>query len=239
MNSVGISAALKRGAGLTLLAASLALGGCARSTSSNIPYATKSFHVQPDPLFPEAQTYRLGATDLVQVTVYRAPEVSGEYRVDMVGNLTLPLIGATHVQGLTPAEAAEAVKKSLHGKYYVNPDVSVAVKEATSQRITIDGAVSKPGVYPMVGRTTLLQALAMANGPRGDAKLGKIAIFRQIDGQRMAAAFDLRAIRAAEMEDPIVYASDIIVVDGDTVRPAIRDAFLALPIIGLFRPFLY
>ena len=222
-----------------LLAASLALGGCARSTSANIPYATESFHVQPDPLFPEAQTYRLGATDLIQVSVYRAPEVSGEFRIDMAGNITLPMIGATHVQGLTSAEAAEVVKKRLDGKYYVNPDVYVAVKEATSQRITIDGAVSNPGMYPIAGRTTLLQALALANGPRADAKLGRIAIFRQIDGQRMAAAFDLRAIRANEMEDPLIYASDIIVVDGDTVRPAIRDAFLALPIIGLFRPFIY
>lgn len=239
MNQIVRSAVLRKGSALALVAITLALAGCARSTSSNIPYATEAFNVQPDPLFPDPQQHRLGPTDLIQVAVYRAPEVSGEFRIDGLGNITMPLIGAQHLQGMTPAEAATEIKQNLEGSFYVNPDVGVVVKEAVSQRFTVDGAVNSPGLYPVGPRTTLLQALAMADGASGGAKLGRIAIFRQIDGQRMAAAFDLRAIRAGEMEDPLVYASDVIVVDGNQTRQALRDVLLTLPILGLFRPLVY
>ena len=223
---------------LMLLAMSLALVGCA-SRGSDIPAATEAFNVQPDPLFPGAQNYRLGPSDLITVSVYRAPEVSGEYRVDGAGNIMMPLVGLRQVQGMTPEDLATALRKDLSKTYYVDPDVSVTVKESGSQRFTIDGSVSAPGAYPVVGRTTLMEAVAMAKGATGGANLRRVVVFRQIEGQRMAAAFDLHAIREAKMKDPVIYASDIIIVDGNDTRQMWRDVISTLPLVALFRPFLY
>jgi polysaccharide biosynthesis/export protein len=224
---------------LTLLAVSPMLAGCAGRSMSNIPAATEAFNVQPDPMFPESQNHRLGPSDLINVTVYRAPEVSGDYRVDGAGNIMMPLVGMRPVLGMTPLELAAALNKDLSKTYYVDPDVSVTVKEAASQRFTIDGSVGSPGTYPVTGRTTLMQAVAMAKGAGGGANLRRVVVFRQINGQRMAAAFDLVAIRQAKMTDPLIYASDIIVVDGSRTRQALRDVISTLPIVALFRPFIY
>lgn len=215
----------------------LALAACA-DRRADIPTATAQFNVQPDQLFIENRDYRLGPSDLVTVTVYRAPEVSGDFRVDYTGNIMIPLLGQVPAQGMTSTEFADVLRKRLDGRYYVNPDVSVAIKEAVNQRVTIDGSVNSPGLYPLPGRTTLMQAVALAHGVTGGANLHRVVVFRQINGQRMAAAFDLRKIRETQMEDPLIYASDIIIVDGNETRQAWRDIISTLPLIALFRPFL-
>jgi polysaccharide export outer membrane protein len=95
-----------------------------------------------------------------------------------------------------------------------DPIVVVAVKDAQGEKVTVDGAVTKPGVYPLAGRTTLLQAVALASGP--DPKLAnpkRVAIFRTIHGQRRSAFYDLTQIRTGRAEDPVIYGNDIIVVD--------------------------
>ena len=236
MSTIPRPAAMKTGA--LWFFALLLLAGCG-APNSDIPPPTAAFNVQPDPLFPDSQDYRLGPSDLVAISVYRAPEVSGEYRVDGAGNLMIPLIGLRPVQGMTTTELAGALRKDLGAKYYVNPDISVALKESASQRFTIDGSVGAPGTYPVVGRTTLMQAVATARGASGGANLRRVVVFRQIDGQRMAAAFDLHAIREATMEDPVIYASDIIIVDGNETKQTLRDVISTLPIVALFRPFFY
>ena len=221
-----------------LLALSLAISGCGYRRA-HIPPPTAEFHQQPDPLFAENRDHHLGPSDLVTVSVYRAPEFSGEYRVDAAGNIMMPLLGLMQVQGMTTTQFADALRQQLSGRYYVNPDVSVALKESNSQRVSIDGSVASPGVYPVVGRTTLMEAVARAGGATGNANLRRIVIFRQINGQRHVAVFDLQAIREAQAEDPLVFASDIIVVDGNQTRQVLRDIIGTLPIISLFRPFIY
>ena len=222
--------------GVLLTAMLLTLSACAGRTDE-LPYAPPSFNVEPDSPFAVNPDYRLGPTDLVNVTVFRAPDLTGEYRVDAGGNVVLPLVGETQVQGMTTAEAAEALKRNLSTRYYIDPQVTVALREANSQRITVDGSVQAPGLYPLPGRTTLMQAVAMARGVTQDANLHRVVVFRQIQGQRMAAAFDLESIRRSEMEDPVVYASDVIVVDGDNTRRMWRDIITTIPAIALFAPF--
>ena len=92
---------------------------------------------------------------------------------------------------------------------------------------------------PLIGRTTLMEAVARAGGATGSANMRRVLIFREIDGQRMVAAFDLAAIREAQAEDPEIFAQDIIIVDGSRTRQWYRDFLLTLPVIGLFRPFIY
>ena len=86
------------------------------------------------------------------------------------------------------------------------------------------------------GPTTLLQAIAMAKGISQDANAHRVAVFRQIEGKRMAAAFDLYSIRKGQMEDPEVFSGDIIVVDGSRVKALQNQILMALPVVGIFNP---
>ena len=94
-------------------------------------------------------------------------------------------------------------------------------------------------MYPVNGPMTLVQAIALARGTDDAANPRRVAIFRQIDGKRMAAAFDLTSIRRGQMEDPQVYSGDIIVVDGSNVRAIQREVLTALPILGMFNPLIF
>ena len=83
---------------------------------------------------------------------------------DTGGNLLLPLIGQVRAAGRTPAELSDEIATALKKKYMKDPQVVVSVKEAQGQKITVDGAVGQPGVYPLNGPTTLMQAVSLAKG---------------------------------------------------------------------------
>jgi polysaccharide biosynthesis/export protein len=112
--------------------------------------------------------------------------------------------------------------------------VSVFVKEFTSQRVTMEGAVKKPGIYPLTGKTTLLQAIAMAEGVDPLADLSGVVLFRQVDGRRAAAVYDLRKVRSGELEDPQIYGDDVIVVEQSGSKTAWRRLIESIPVLGIF-----
>ncbi len=192
----------------------------------------------PTPEAPGAtvdQTYRIGPSDLLRLTVFQVESLSfDEIRVDAGGELHLPVIGAITAQGLTATELAQDIERRLGERYLRNPSVSVTVMEAASQKITVDGAVTKAGVYTMRGRTTLMQAIAMAEGPTRTANLRSVAVFRVEGDQRSVAVFDLGAIRAGGAADPVLLGDDVIVVDTSRLNAAMRDIIAALPAFGVF-----
>jgi polysaccharide export outer membrane protein len=118
-----------------------------------------------------------------------------------------------------------------------DPLVTVTVRESSSQKVTIDGAVVQPGIYPIAGNTTLMQAVALARGPDTIANTREVAIFRNTGAQRTAAVFDLSAIRSGKAVDPPVYANDVIVVETSGGRRFLRDLGNVVPFISLFRPY--
>ena len=182
--------------------------------------------------------YRIGAGDELNVRVFQVADLSFEkINVDTAGDLQMPLIGAVRAAGRTPAELSADIASRLSSQYLRNPQVTVTVNEAASQKITVDGAVTKPGVYTMRGSTSLLQAVAMAEGPNRTADLTQVAVFRNIDGQRSVALFDLQAIRQGRMDDPRVQGDDIIVVDTSQTSVWIREIVTALPAFSVFRPY--
>ncbi|MGZ9113797.1 MAG: polysaccharide biosynthesis/export family protein, partial [Brevundimonas sp.] len=136
--------------------------------------------------------------------------------------------------GLTPDELSTDLERRLGERYLRNPQVSVSVSEAASQKITVDGAVTKPGVYEMRGRTTLLQAVAMAEGGTRIADLKKVAIFRSVEGRPMIAVFDLAAIRRGAAADPVVLGDDVVVVDTSRLSARYRDIIEVLPGLAVF-----
>jgi len=136
-----------------------------------------------------------------------------------------------------PELEAELAKRYANG-YLQNPQVTVFIKEYTSQRITLEGAVNKPGIYPITGKTTLLQAIALAGGVDDKvADLGGVVLMRQVNGKRMAAVFDLRQVRRGLMEDPQIFGDDIVVVEQSGSKSAYRRFIESAPAIGVFRWF--
>ena len=185
----------------------------------------------------QAQEYRIGAGDKLNVRVFQVADLSfEELVVDTSGEIQMPLIGVVRAAERTPSQLSSDIATRLSAQYLRDPQVTVTVTEAASQKITVDGAVTKPGVYEMRGTTSLIQAVAMAEGPTRVADLTKVAVFRTINGQRSVALFDLGAIRQGRGDDPAVYGDDIIVVDTSRLSIFMRDAIAALPGLALFRP---
>lgn len=183
----------------------------------------------------EESGYRIGPSDKLALTVFQVADLSfEEIFVDASGKLQLPLLGSVQAAGLTPAELSTYLERRLGEQYLRNPRVSVSVSEAASQKITVDGAVMKPGVYEMRGRTTLLQAVSMAEGGTRIADLKKVAVFRSAEGPPMVAVFDLAAIRRGEAADPILLGDDVVVVDASRLSARYRDIVELLPALGVF-----
>jgi polysaccharide export outer membrane protein len=182
--------------------------------------------------------YRIGVGDKLNVRVFQVEDLSfDQLVVDTSGNIQLPLIGAVGAAGRTAGEMSLDIAARLSAQYLRNPQVTVTVTQAASQKITVDGAVTRPGVYEMRGSTSLLQAVAMAEGPSRVADLSKVAVFRTIEGQRSVALFDLGAIRQGRASDPQVLGDDVIVVDTSRLNSALRDIVSAVPALAAFRPF--
>jgi polysaccharide export outer membrane protein len=181
--------------------------------------------------------YRVGPQDLLDISVFQVPDLSRTVRVNSAGQISLPLIGIVQAGGLTIQELEATIAKQLDAKYLQNPQVTAFVKEYTSQRVTVEGAVKKPGIYPLTGRTSLLQTIAMAEGLDELANLQGVVVFRQVGGKRMAAVFDLAAVRTGKAEDPIIYGDDVVVVEQSGSKSALQKFIQSVPILNVFRFF--
>jgi polysaccharide export outer membrane protein len=113
--------------------------------------------------------YRIGPEDLIEVTVFEDEKLNRAVRVSSQGNISLPLIGVIRVKGLTSTELEREIRDLLSEKYIQNPNVNVFIKEYRSQRISVIGAVEKPGTFDISGQKTLLDLLAMAGGLKEEA----------------------------------------------------------------------
>ena len=178
--------------------------------------------------------YRLGAQDLLEVTVFGVPDLNRAVRVNSNGQISLPLIGGIQAGGKTIPELEKVIGESLEKSYLQNPQVTVFVKEYTSQRITLQGSFKNPGIYPLTGKTTLLQSVAIGGGFAELAEPSRVVVFRMVGGKKMAAAFDMDAISQGAAEDPQVYGDDIVVVSNSTGKSAFQNLLKGLPVLGLF-----
>lgn len=217
--------------------ATATLSGCAGTRGGSIPYNVANFG-RADPLSASMlpEDYQIAPMDTLSVKLVGDDTVDGDYVVDLMGNISMPLIGDVRAAGLTPRQLHDLLAKKLGEKYYEHPDVTVAMKASAGRNVTVDGAVTHAGAFPVLGPATLMQAVALAGGVTDDANAHRVAIFRTIDGQRQAAAFDLISIRRGEMTDPPVYAGDIIVVDGSTINAALKRVFMTTPLLRIFTP---
>ena len=214
-------------------AATSLLFGCADSRGGPIAYDVAGFGIPDSPkLVPLEAGYKIAPMDTVSVKVFKMPDLTGDYEVDLAGHISMPLIGEVNAYDLTTAQLDDALTRKLGEKYLENPDVSVGVKSSTRRSVTVDGAVNRSGSFPVNGPTTLMQAVAAAGGAREDANIRRVAIFRTIGGQRQAAAFDLQDIRRGAAKDPEVYAGDIVVIDGSAIKALQRQLLQTVPLFS-------
>lgn len=160
--------------------------------------------------------------------------MSTEERVAENGSIVMPLIGPVAVSGLTTEQAERTIATALQKDYLQDPQVNIFVKEYANMNITVGGSVEKPGVFPLTGTTTLLQAIAQAQGVTTLANPSEVVVFRSIDGRGINAyVVDLTEIEQGRMSDPILASNDKIMVPksgskvflknlGDTLRGFVR-----------------
>lgn len=184
---------------------------------------------------PESD-YHFGASDLLEVKVLDAEEVSGEVRVDPKGYISLPLIGQIQAEGLTQKQLEGKVVSRLKHKYLQDPKVSIFIKEYTTQRVTVEGEVKKAGVFPIKGELTLLQSVALTGGLNNLADPKKTVLFRRVGAKNKAYLIDLNAIHAGKARDPYVKNDDRIIVHRSGSRYWLREIGALLNPFGRFIP---
>tara|TARA_R110000868_G_scaffold205436_8_gene453992 strand:- start:14474 stop:15181 length:708 start_codon:yes stop_codon:yes gene_type:complete len=213
----------------TLTACGL-VGGCA--TVEDAPRGDAAYAIVTAP--PEVGIdYRIAPDDVLRIQVYHEPGLSLEdAQVSASGMVRMPLIGDVPVAGLSAGDAADAIAARLGERYLVSPQVTLFLKKAVGRRVTLDGEVREPGLYPLEGRLTLSQAVALAKGPTRLASLSQIVVIRQIEGERQAAMFDLGAIRKGEAPDPEILPGDSIIIGLSRAKAIIGGGLIALPALA-------
>ena len=176
--------------------------------------------------------YLIGPFDKLKIDVFGIPELSDRIiQVDASGRASFPLAGSFQASGMTPQQLEDELERRLAGRYVRDPQVPVNLDETVSQVVTLDGQVTRPGLYPVVGRMTLMRAVATAGGASEFARLNDVVVFRTVGAQRYAALYNLALIRRGAYADPEIFAGDIVVVGDSQARRLFRDILAAAPLI--------
>lgn len=155
--------------------------------------------------------YVIGAQDILDISVWKEPDVSRVVPVRPDGKISLPLLNDVQAAGLTPAQLAAQVTESLK-KYVTNPQVTVIVTTINSQRVYILGEVTRPGAFPLLPGMSVLQALSSAGGFTQFAKVKSIFVRRMEDGKEVKYPFNYKDVINGKKPE-----QDILLKAGDTI----------------------
>jgi polysaccharide biosynthesis/export protein len=233
---------------IVLLSLAACIGSTGKQLKSNSSIQVVDSTGLPTPdrtdILAAGRPYLIGPFDKLTIDVFGIEELSKkEVQADASGRISFPLAGIIEAAGRTPAELETVIANRLRTSYVRNPQVTVNLRETVSQVITVDGQVREPGLYPVIGRMTLMRAVATAKGVGELAKLEDVVIFRTVNDQKMAGLYNLKAIRRGTYADPEVFANDVVVVGESAGRRFLKDSLpiataistLASPLILLLR----
>jgi len=150
------------------------------NAAKDVPYS-----VTADP------SYVIGPEDLLDISVWKEPDLTRTVPVRPDGKISLPLLDDVQAAGQTPTQLAAQVTESLK-KYVTGPQVTVIVTAINSQRIYLLGEVTRAGAYPLLPAMTVLQALSSAGGLTQYARAQKIYVLREGDGGQVKLPFDYK-----------------------------------------------
>jgi polysaccharide export outer membrane protein len=157
----------------------------------------------------------LGAGDVIRITVYGSPDLTLETRVGDAGSISYPLVGQVAVGGLSAAAAEKKIAGLLAGGGYVRkPQVNIIVTAVQSQTVSVLGQVNRPGRYPVEGKRSLMEMLAMAGGIASDGA-DRVSLIRSRAGRTARDEIDLvQMMRAGQLgDDPRVAGGDVVFVE--------------------------
>jgi polysaccharide export outer membrane protein len=183
---------------------------------------------------PGSSAYKVGPLDVLEVTVFQVQDLTRSIQVGESGTINLPLAGEIRAAGRTAQEIEKEIASRLAARYLRNPQVTVYVREYNSQRATIEGSIKKPGVYPIRGKTTLMQFVAMAQGMDRETASNDVAVFRTVDGKRSVARFNVSDIRSGISDDPVILQGDVIIVESSTSKTIVSGILRVLPVTTTF-----
>ena len=180
------------------------------------------------PRAPMSSSARLGAGDLIELSVYGVPDLSTKARIGNNGDIYLPLIDYVHLGDLTVDEGQELIQKRLEdGGYLRNPHVSIFVNEAASQAVNMMGEVARPGAYPVLGERHLFDMITAAGGLTERAGRTVTILHRQNPDQKVelhlpaSLAEDTQTnVEITPGDTIIVSRAGIVYVVGDVARPS-------------------
>jgi polysaccharide biosynthesis/export protein len=213
--------------------------GASQQVDVNLPRGTAAYNIIPSAGANSATSadYRISPFDSVEISVYGEPDLSLKgQQIDAAGTLSLPLVGPVQAAGKTASQLGHEIEGLYAQKYLRNPQVTVSVDKSMSQKVTVQGEVTAPGVYDLKGPTTLLETISLAKGELRSAKLDQVVVFRTANGQRMGAVFDVRTIRAGQANDPQILGNDVVIVGYSQARRNWEDIMRMLPVFNTFRP---
>lgn len=182
-------------------------------TATNASHSGTPAAVAPDPrTVDDASAYRIGPEDVLDISVWKNPELSRMVPVRPDGKVSLPLVNDIQAAGLTPIDLREQVSTRL-AEYIPAPEVSVIVREVHSRKVAVVGAVKTPGRFELKSPMTVLEVIALAQGFTDFASRDRIVVLRQNGGTTTRIPFNYRRIAdGAEQENFYVRPGDIIVV---------------------------
>jgi polysaccharide biosynthesis/export protein len=160
----------------------------------------------------EKLVYVIAPGDALQLFVWREPELTRDVTVRLDGKITVPLVGEVQAAGRTPEQLGNEIAAGLK-RFLAAPQVTLSVKEANASRFFIIGRVARPGVFPLAGRTTLLQALALAGGLAEFAKGDRIIIIREDQGAESTVVINYKKLEAGTE----IAQNNVALRPGDTI----------------------
>ena len=149
----------------------------------------------PDVVVPPG--YVIGAEDLLTIVYWKDKDMTSEAQVRPDGRIALPLLNDVQAAGLTPEQLREKLTEESK-KYMEDPNITVVVRQINSRKVFITGEVNRPGPYPLVSQTSVLQLLAMAGGLREYANSKKIVIMRTENGKQISLMFNYKDVIAGK-----------------------------------------
>ena len=191
-------------------------------------YTVNSARVATKVAYHPTASATISAQDTLDVNVFKVPDLSAKaLKVESNGAISLPLIGSVKVAGLNIGQAEQLIKQKL-SQYMQAPKVSVIrTDSAVSKRVTVEGEVKTPGVFPIKGNLSFLQAIAMAQGLTDLADSRSVLFFR--DGAQHSVSLDL--VRTGRIADPILRGDDRIVVLKDSAKVREKKVIDYLPAV--------
>ena len=157
------------------------------------------------------ETYVIGVTDTLKVTVWKNPDLSGPVIVRTDGMISVPLLDDIQAEGLTPEELKEVITESL-SEFVTNPDVTVVVAGMNSNSVSVMGGVGRSGELPLQRETRVLQAIARMGGFSTWAKKDKVRILRPTPQGLVEYRFDYGAYLAGKAP-----GTNLVLRPGDTI----------------------